>query len=124
MEIITRQADGIAFISLKGEVDLYNSPYLKATTQEILESGNKFIAVNLSDVPYIDSSGLSALISLQSALEKRNGGLRLFGVPTVLMKVLQLTKLINFFKICQTEADCAISLKGLSQTTSDQKQAG
>src|SRR4051794_41811944 len=59
-------------VSVNGEIDLNNSPELRAALMGLLaRSPSKKVVLNLSQVPYMDSSAVAVLVEL---LRKLNGG--------------------------------------------------
>ncbi len=90
-------------LEVVGEVDLYNADLLKQHLREVSEAGAHAV-VNLGRVAYIDSSGIGALISGRGALEKSGGSLRLCEIQPSVLQVMQMTRLVSFFDIHDTEA--------------------
>ena len=70
-----------------------------------LDSDLTQIVLDLSDVTFIDSSGLGTLVRLLSGLRSRGGDLHLCHVPEVASKALKLTNLHTLFEMHATEAD-------------------
>lgn len=86
-----------------GQIDLGSSPALRKTLLESL-NGAKSVAINLSAVKYIDSSGIASLVEVLRAARNTNKRLVLFGLTGAVLQVLQLTRLTGVFEICETEA--------------------
>ena len=89
---------GFSVITLKGEVDLKNSPDARKVILNNLKK-RKHVLVDLSCVEYIDSSGVASLVEgLQYA---RSNDLRfsLVGVSAAAMNVLRLARLDRVFRI-------------------------
>ena len=64
------EEDNISTIFLDGEIDMDKTDEVKGVIFPVIDSG-KNVALNLSNVQYMDSSGISVLIeSHQKALEK------------------------------------------------------
>ena len=55
-------------VEVQGEIDVYTSPRVKETINELIEKGHYQLVINLEGVRYIDSTGLGVLIG---ALKKR-----------------------------------------------------
>jgi len=53
-----------------GELDIASSPKLVIACREALRGGARTIAVNLSDLSLMDSSGLAALINVQRSAQR------------------------------------------------------
>ncbi len=74
---------------------------LKQVFEELLEAGHKRVVVDFEHVPYIDSSVLGQLVYGHSRFLENKGGLRLIGVSKRIRKLLQLTRLILVFEVCE-----------------------
>jgi anti-sigma B factor antagonist len=70
-----------------------------------LDSDLTQVVLDLSEVTFMDSSGLGTLVRLTSSLRARGGDLRLCSVPEVVSKVLKLTNLNRLFEMHPTEVD-------------------
>ena len=57
-----REDDGTVVVRLQGELDLHNAPELRAAFDEALARGPARLVVDLSDVEFLDSTALSALL--------------------------------------------------------------
>jgi anti-sigma B factor antagonist len=64
----------------------------------------KKILLNLSDVNYIDSSGLGNLVSAFTSARKQGGELKLLNLTNKVHDVMQITKLYTVFDILDDEA--------------------
>lgn len=88
---ITEQ-DNICTIFLDGEIDMDKTDEVKGVIFPVIDSG-KNVALNLSNVQYMDSSGISVLIeSHQKALEKGTK-LVIKDVSKSVLKVIMMAKL-------------------------------
>jgi anti-anti-sigma regulatory factor len=61
-----RTEDGIAIITVDGELDLYTAPHLKENLLAALEDDVTKIAIDMTGVHFIDSSALGVLMSTGS----------------------------------------------------------
>jgi anti-anti-sigma factor len=64
VELSESQLSGIPLIEVGGEVDHLNCPLLMAAVERALEAGGNRIAFDLTNCPYMDSAGISVLLSL------------------------------------------------------------
>ena len=88
---ITEQ-DNISTIFLDGEIDMDKTDEVKGAIFPVIDSG-KNVALNLSNVQYMDSSGISVLIeSHQKALEKGTKVI-IKDVSKSVLKVIMMAKL-------------------------------
>lgn len=94
MEIDTSElAAGAALIRLEGRLNMVSAPRLKATVDKVVEDGTTRVAVDLSKVVFMDSSGLGALIGGLKKARQAGGDLRIAGANDQVSTVLRLTNL-------------------------------
>ena len=86
MKVGSRQVDGVTIVDCSGRITLgEGSVILRDTVRDLLTKGNKKIVLNLSEVNYIDSSGIGELVSAFTTTKNQGGEL----------KLLNLTKKVN-----------------------------
>jgi len=86
------EENNISTIFLDGEIDMDKTDEIKGVIFPVIDSG-KNVALNLSNVQYMDSSGISVLIeSHQKALEKGTK-LVIKDVSKSVLKVIMMAKL-------------------------------
>jgi anti-sigma B factor antagonist len=94
--VTTQTLDGLELVCLSGEVDLSWSQQVRRAILDALDSASA-VGVELSQVSYIDSSGIAALVEgFQTA---RGSGRRfvLVAVSKAVLAVLQLARLDRVF---------------------------
>ena len=104
MKYATREEGRYTVINLKGDVDLSCSPDARKQILHCLEAG-KHLLVSLSEVTYIDSSGVASLVEGYQTAKKKSLAFGLVGVSTAAMSVLQLARLDKVFPIHATVAE-------------------
>jgi anti-sigma B factor antagonist len=85
------------------KLDVLNMKRLKEKMLEIIADGNTNIIINLKQITFIDSSGLSVLISLFKHIKTLNGSMVLCGLntqPTELLEITQLDKIFTISEVC------------------------
>jgi anti-sigma B factor antagonist len=85
-------------ISLTGEVDLNYSPQAREQILKYLKQ-NRNLLVDLSQVEYIDSSGVASLVEGFQLARQQKLQFGLVGVSKIVMQVLQLARLDKVFPI-------------------------
>ena len=106
LEIKQREEGGIIVLDIDGEVNLYNSPQLKETFNALLAENKIKILINLEKVIHIDSSGVGAIISLLSNLNKGSGVLKIINPNKAIRQVFNISKLHEFVEILEKMAQC------------------
>lgn len=82
---------GWTVAGVSGEIDMATAPELEALT----EAGSNGLALDLSGVRFIDSSGLRALLRIQEATSP----FVLLSPSPVVRKLLALTNMVDMFDI-------------------------
>ncbi|MCZ8157439.1 MAG: STAS domain-containing protein [Leptospira sp.] len=88
-----------AVVTVIGDINLYSAQAIMDVIDRLIAIEKPKIFLDLSEVNYIDSSGLGVFISSQIKLKKIGGFLRLFSPSKSVGYVLTLTKLGNFLQI-------------------------
>jgi anti-anti-sigma factor len=89
------------YIYIKPEVENLNnqvSPTLKAVFVDLAKKGEKNFIVDLHQVDYCDSSGLSALLTGNRLSQENNGSFILANVNPHVMKLIMISQLDNVLK--------------------------
>ncbi len=104
MQIAARRLDKITIFDISGDIDLASSPELrKALLRELRELKMPRVVLNLGAVRYIDSSGVASLVEGLKASRDAGSRLILFGLNRTIREVLQLSRLLKIFEICENE---------------------
>jgi anti-sigma B factor antagonist len=103
LEISTRTERDTHIVDVVGQIDMGSSLVLRKSLLESL-GGTKRLAINLTGVTYIDSSGIASLVEVLKEARKSNKRIILFGLTSSVLQVLQLTRLTGVFEIKETEA--------------------
>jgi anti-sigma B factor antagonist len=104
VQISRRQLDKTAIFDVSGDIDLANSPAVrKALLKEIRDNRTPRVVMNLSNVRYIDSSGVASLVEGLKAARDVGSRFILFGLSTSAREVLQLSRLLKIFEVYENE---------------------
>jgi anti-sigma B factor antagonist len=96
-------------ILLSGDVDLQYSPEAREQILKYLNTSHH-VMVDLSEVNYIDSSGVASLVEGYQVAKSKNLQFGLLGVSETAMQVLQLARLDQVFPIYQSIDDVTASM--------------
>lgn len=97
--------DGVAVLTADGRINLVTAPALRRTVQSVVEDGHTRLAMDLSGVEFIDSSGLGALISGLKTARTAGGDLRLAAATEQVTSVLRLTNLDRILRVYASTDD-------------------
>ena len=98
MTFPVEDTQGFSVVMLNGEIDLNNSPDARKVILTCLKK-KKHVMVDLSDVKYIDSSGVASLVEGFQYARTNDLEFGLIGVSEAAMSVLRLARLDQVFKI-------------------------
>ncbi len=102
---IDKQNDWTILHLLEPRLDAHNSGELKDRILKLLESGDKQLVIDLSEVRFIDSSGLGALLSGYKNANLHHGSLVLAGPQSRVKSMFELTRLNQVFDIYASVAE-------------------
>lgn len=109
MSISTRQIDGVMILEPEGKImggpeatELRNQLY------ELIAQNKKKVVIDLSNVEWMNSTGLGILISGMTSLRNNKGELKLTSVNKKVANLFEITKLAGVFDIYDT-ADKAVN---------------
>jgi anti-sigma B factor antagonist len=108
---LQERIDGDALVAkvLDSRLDASSTPALKKRITALIGSGHHRIALDLSEVEFIDSSGLSALVSALRQLQG-DGDLVLIGPRSTVLSMFKLTRLDRVFRIFPDQAQALTAL--------------
>ena len=110
VQISARRHDKTTIFDISGDIDFANSPEVRQSVlREIRESRASRVVVNLSQVRYIDSSGVASLVEGLKASRDLGSRFILFGLSTSAREVLQLSRLLKVFEVYDTEEQAMAS---------------
>ncbi len=82
-----------AEIKAVGRLNMVSAPKLREIVADVVAAGSNRILVNLEQTPFMDSSGLGALIGCLKAARQAGGDLRIAAVQPQVQMVLGLTSM-------------------------------
>ena len=86
-------------VRLVGEVDMATSPAVKNILAELVEGGHLAVIVDLSEVTFMDSSGLHTLVDAQRRLSDSGGKVVLRKPGPAVDRLLQITGMSLMFHL-------------------------
>lgn len=94
---------------LEKRLDASAAADFKGKIVDWINAGNNRIVLDLSQVDFVDSSGLGAIVSCLKTLGG-NGDLVICGIRETVMCLFQLTRMNRVFQIFPTEAEALKTL--------------
>jgi anti-sigma B factor antagonist len=105
MRIDTRVYRDVVIIQPKDRITDENDAQFAEAVRALLEAGPRRLALDLVDVPWVDSIGLAAIVQAYTSTRRRGGDLKLLHVGRRNRQLLTITKLLTVFEAYDTEDD-------------------
>jgi len=93
------EADGAAVVCLGGDLDLATAPLVRQALFGLVERSVRLVTVDLAHLDFLDSTGLTALVSGLKRLREFGGDLMLRSPNRTVVKLLHITGLDRVFTI-------------------------
>src|ERR1700722_4872736 len=117
-----RECDGHVIVALRGELDLADAADVAAALMAAA-AGRGSIIVDLAGLAFIDCSGAAALARAQRRVRRDGGSLLLAAPRPRVLRVFQLSRLIDPDSVCPSLALAAsvCEVSGIAGLTSERR---
>jgi anti-sigma B factor antagonist len=110
LKMTNSEVNGTSVVTLGGRIVLgEESKSLREKLKSLIAEGKKKIVLNMDDITYIDSTGLGTLVAAHVSAKTQGTSLKLSNLGRKFQELLQLTKLMTVFEVCNTEAEAVAS---------------
>ena len=99
MEVKIHQKNDYTVLMLKGSLDIYTSLDLKNSIDQITLKPEISLIFDLSNVDYVDSSGIGTLIKIVNQVHDANGDFYITGLKPMIEKIFKVAGLMTYFTI-------------------------
>ena len=93
MEIGVERRDGYGVLRPEGRLTMIAAPRLRGLVDRLVDEGSVRLVLDLTEVSFMDSSGLGAVIAGLKKTRQAGGDLRLAGAGEQVLTVMRLTNL-------------------------------
>ena len=112
LTINERQAGDVTVLDMSGKITIgEGSVALRSAIRRLIEEGKKKILLNLSQVSYVDSSGIGEFVASFTAIGREGGQLKLLNLTQKIQDLLAITKLLTVFDTYDDESSALNSFK-------------
>jgi len=88
-----------ATVFLKDKIYVHDASLLRDDLLELIDQEVKDVRIDLSELSYIDSSGLGTLVTINKRTKEKNGSLVLTGAQGLPFDLIKRTRLDKVFTI-------------------------
>lgn len=112
MKYTQELSNGILKLNFSGDlIGENNGPEVVELANDAIADGVTHCLLNISDVRYINSSGIGVLITLLTKFRNKNGELYIIKPSEHVNKLLIMTKLQAIFNIAESEEEALQKIK-------------
>jgi anti-sigma B factor antagonist len=101
----THDGNTIIVLTPVGRLDITTAWQFRLTLQECISKQSRHVVVNLGQVNFIDSSGLTSLVAGMRDADKVRGSFRICSVHPEARLVFEVTMMDSVFEIFETEEE-------------------
>ncbi|MBD2198721.1 MULTISPECIES: STAS domain-containing protein [Calothrix] len=102
---LTQDGNTVIVLTPTGRLDITTAWQFRLKLQECISKLSRHVVVNLSQVNFIDSSGLTSLVAGMRDADKLKGSFRICNVHTEAKLVFEVTMMDTVFEIFETEEE-------------------
>ena len=111
MNITSRQIGRVAVVSISGSMDALTATDATSFLREQIGAGHSQLVVDLSQVDFMSSAGLRAILTALKESRRQGGDLRLAGAQAGVDKVLKMSGFTSILKAFDTVDAAAASFE-------------
>ena len=104
MNISNNQHGNVDVVKLPQRLVMGNAPTVRKDLLEMIATGHRHLVLDLGEVAFVDSSGLSVLVSALKAAHKNTGSVVLLNLTDDVRALIELTRMHEVFQIFADEA--------------------
>jgi anti-sigma B factor antagonist len=100
LDIELRSLGQVKLVKLRGRLNLGDSvDRLRDTLADLMSSGDTRVVLDLSEVPWIDSSGIGLLVKILTSAKQRGGSIKLLNPSKFTVQTLKMICLLDLFDV-------------------------
>jgi anti-sigma B factor antagonist len=112
LEIANSEIDDVTVLELDGRIALgEESNSLREKLKSMVAAGTKKIVLNVANIKYIDSTGLSTLVAAHVSAKTQGASVRLCHLSQKFHDILEVTELLIVFDVYDTQAAAVSSFQ-------------
>jgi len=98
-ELTRRHRNGVEVVSILGRIDATTVEDIKDEMLSVAGQRGVRLILDLSDVDYISSRGLTLLLQVLQSIQRNDGAMRLVGLQPLVREVLDIAKVAKLFTV-------------------------
>jgi anti-sigma B factor antagonist len=107
-----RSLHGRTVLEVSGEIDVYTAPALREKIVALVDEGTTILIVDLTNVEFLDSTGLGVLVGALKRMRGIGGGFGLVCDQERLLKIFRITGLDRVFTLYDSVEAASAGISG------------
>jgi anti-sigma B factor antagonist len=108
---VTHHLEGeIAVVEVSGWIEISTAPRLRDTLIGLIDQGHLHLILDMSEVVFLDSTGIGVLVGLLHRLRSRDGSLAIAGAKDRVYKAFQISQLTRILTLTETVQDAIVAV--------------
>lgn len=99
---IDRTDNGVVVVTVSGEIDMNTSPEVRGVLNPLFTEKPRALVIDLSEVNYMDSSGIATLVEGLQWSHRSEIPFRLSGMTAAVKDVFEMARLESLFEIFES----------------------
>ena len=100
MDIELRSLGQVKMVKLRGKLNLGDAvDRFRDTLADLMASGDTRVVLDLSEVPWIDSSGIGLLVKILTSAKQKGGSIKLLNPSKFTVQTLKMICLLELFEV-------------------------
>ena len=100
MDIELRSLGQVKLVKLRGKLNLGDAvDRFRDTLADLMASGDTRVVLDLSEVPWIDSSGIGLLVKILTSAKQKGGSVKLLNPSKFTVQTLKMICLLDLFEV-------------------------
>lgn len=99
-------------IAVSGEIHVSTAPQFSRRLNDAIGQGKTAVVLDLSDVTFIDSTGLSVLLNGLRRVTRRGGRMAIVCTNPTVLRLFEITRLDTTFDIVGSREDAVKAVRG------------
>ncbi len=105
MDLDIKQSGNICFLRIKGQLKSSNVPDFDAVLESALSDGCLYLILDLEQMPFIDSSGIGAIVNALRRTRQAGGDTKLVNPSSFATKTFKMVGILSLFGVFPTEQE-------------------
>ena len=105
MDITSKIINDVHMLKLTGKLTIDTAQDFFTHMESLITTGNKKFLLQLSDLSFIDSTGLGTIIRISKRINEAGNQLRFSNLQPKILKMIELTRLDSILAIYKTQEE-------------------